>query len=395
MRILILDNEFPPLGGGTGVINYHIMIELDRIEHVRVDLVTSSRSKDHYEVEQFGRRGRIFRVPVDNRNIHHSSNIELLRYTFRGVRQSLNLMRNQPYDLCWAYAAVPSGFVALVLRLQTQLPYILITQGPDIPWYERRYFPLYPILLPIIKLVWNRASMVTAQSHASRQLISRTSPRLPVKIIHNGVEIERFAPASETPDLRSQRKPLTFICVGRLIKRKGQHHLFQAAALLRQRGYSGQFRIVLVGTGDGEKLLRDQCAQLDLQEAVSFAGFVAREDMPQQYAAADVFVLPSYNEGMSVALLEALASGLPVVATMTGGTTELVTENGFIIPWADPVALAEVLERFLCEPALFRQMGQRSYEIAKGFSWQATTQAYLDLSFECLLDYSKGQDSSS
>ena len=79
MRILILDNEFPPLGGGTGVINYHVMTELDRHEQVQVDLVTSSRTKGQYEVEQFGSRGRIFKVPVHNKNIHHSSNVELLR----------------------------------------------------------------------------------------------------------------------------------------------------------------------------------------------------------------------------------------------------------------------------------------------------------------------------
>jgi glycosyltransferase involved in cell wall biosynthesis len=106
--------------------------------------------------------------------------------------------------------------------------------------------------------------------------------------------------------------------------------------------------------------------------------------MPQYYAAADVFVLIFYNEGMSVALLEALASGLPVVVTETGGTTELVEDNGFIVPWADPVALAEVLERFLCEPVLIKQMGQSSLEIAKQFSWKASAIAYIDLCQELL-----------
>jgi phosphatidylinositol alpha-1,6-mannosyltransferase len=384
LRILILDNEFPPLGGGTGVINYHVMAELNRYGHLRVDLVTSSRTKDQYEVESFGARGRVFKVPVDSKNIHHSSNIELLRYSFRGLRQALQLMHQQPYDLCWAYATVPAGFIAMALRLRTGLPYILITQGPDIPWYERRYYPIYPILLPIIKLIWHYAAVVTAQSEASRELIRKTSPRLPIKVIHNGVEIERFAPTPETLEQRGQRRSLTFACVGRLIERKGQQYLLQAAELLNHRGFSGRFRILLVGGGDNEGQLRHQCEQLNLQDVVTFVGVVASDQMPQQYAAADVFVLPSYNEGMSVALLEALAAALPVIVTETGGTFELVKDNGLIVPWAEPDALADALERFLREPELCRQMGRRSRRIAETFTWKGTAQAYLDLSYNCL-----------
>jgi phosphatidylinositol alpha-1,6-mannosyltransferase len=389
LRILILDNEFPPLGGGTGVINYHVMTELDRCEHVQVDLVTSSRTKDQYEVEQFGTRARVFKVPVDSKNIHHSSNVELLRYTFRGLRQAYHLIHQQPYDLCWAYATVPAGFIALALRSWTGLPYILITQGPDIPWYERRYYPLYPILLPMIKLIWHYAAIVTAQSEASKELILKTSPRLPIEVIHNGVEIERFLPAPEILNQRGRRQPLTFACVGRLIERKGQQHLLQAADLLNRRGSSGRFRILLVGGGDNEEQLRHICERLNLQDVVTFAGVVPRDEMPQRYAEADVFVLPSYNEGMSVALLEALASGLPAVVTETGGTAELVKDNGFIVPWADPVALADALEEFLRKPRLCREMGQKSSQVAENFSWKATAQAYLDLSHSCLVDHLK------
>jgi phosphatidylinositol alpha-1,6-mannosyltransferase len=386
MRILMLDNEFPPLGGGTGVINHHVMVELDRYEHIRMDLVTSSRTKDQYEEERFGSRGRIFKVPVDSRNIHHSSNIELLRYTLRGLRHAHHLVRQQPYDICWAYATVPAGFIALALRFWTGLPYILITQGPDIPWYERRYYLLYPILLPVIKLIWHYAANVTAQSEASKGLILKTSPRLPIEVIHNGVEVERFSPTPEILNQRGRRQPQTFACIGRLIERKGQQHLLQAADLLNRRGFSGKFRILLVGGGDNEEQLRHTCERLNLQDVVTFVGVVPRDDMPQRYAAADVFVLPSYNEGMSVALLEALASGLPAVVTETGGTAELVKDNGFIVPWADPVALADALEMFLREPRICRDMGQRSYLVVKDFSWEATARAYLDLSHDCLRD---------
>jgi glycosyltransferase involved in cell wall biosynthesis len=99
-----------------------------------------------------------------------------------------------------------------------------------------------------------------------------------------------------------------------------------------------------------------------------------------------VFVLPSYNEGMSVALLEALAAALPVVVTETGGTAELVKDNGLIVPWADPSALADALETFLYTPQVCREMGWRSRQIAEMFSWEATAQAYVDLCHGLLAD---------
>jgi glycosyltransferase involved in cell wall biosynthesis len=116
-------------------------------------------------------------------------------------------------------------------------------------------------------------------------------------------------------------------------------------------------------------------------EEVTFAGFVPREEMPAVYRQADVFVLPSQNEGMSIALLEAMASGLPVVVTDTGGTAELVREgvNGHVVSWADVPALTEAMARLVHERETRQRMGRESRRIAKRFSWSAVTQEYLRL----------------
>jgi glycosyltransferase involved in cell wall biosynthesis len=376
MRILMLDNEFPPVGGGTGVINFHLMKELDAL-NVCCDLVSSSRSRNRYEQEAFAQFGRIFKVPVNNRNIHHSSNIELTRYAIRGLRQAYRLQRAQPYDVCLAFAGVPAGAIALVLKRLTGLPYILSLQGPDVPWYEQRYNYLYPVLIPFLKKIWQQAASVTAQSEENRRLARQTMPNLLIAVIPNGVETSVFAPSASRE--RRADHPLTILCAGRLIARKGQHHLLQAMSLLHQRGYAGRMRIVFVGTGDMESQLHELCQELDLQSHVVFAGFRDREQMPGYYREADLFVLPSYNEGMSVALLEAISAGLPVIVTNTGGTVELVHDNGLIVPWADPSALANAIETFLCDRQLCEVMGQRSRAIAQAFTWQAAANTYLDL----------------
>ena len=80
----MFDNEFPPLGGGTGVVNYHLFQQFSEHADVTVDLVTSSRDRYAYERERFSERITLYKVPVDNRNIHHATNRELLRYAWRG-----------------------------------------------------------------------------------------------------------------------------------------------------------------------------------------------------------------------------------------------------------------------------------------------------------------------
>ena len=94
----------------------------------------------------------------------------------------------------------------------------------------------------------------------------------------------------------------------------------------------------------------------------AFFGYVPREEIARHYAAAHVFVLPSYNEGMSVALLEAMASGLAVLVTPTGGTPELVQPevNGLIFNWADVDDLTAHLRRLAQDRTLVRRMGEAS-----------------------------------
>ncbi len=375
MRILMLDNEYPPLGGGTGVVNEHILQEIRRLDQgIEVDLVTSSRSR-HPAYSELTPLLRIHKVPVDNRNIHHSTNIELLRYTWRGLRCAQRLARRAPYDLCFAFAGVPAGGVAWALRHTLGLPYIVSLQGPDVPGFEDRYRTVYRLLTPFIRQVWRDAAAVIAISQRHRSLAWQTAPDLPIEIIHNGVDLTQFKPAARPP--RPAGAPLTVLCAARLIERKGQQHLLAAAARLRAAGHTPH--ILLAGAGDAEAALRQQAQESGLGAQIEFLGFVAREAMPAVYARADIFCLPSFNEGMSMALLEAMASGLPVIVTPTGGLEELLDSNGLIAPWASVPDLERALLTLLQNEELRLAYGQRGRQIAAGFTWPVIIQQYLHL----------------
>jgi glycosyltransferase involved in cell wall biosynthesis len=199
---------------------------------------------------------------------------------------------------------------------------------------------------------------------------------LDIPIIYNGVNTQTFQPfANFRQDLE-----INILCVGRLIERKGQHHLLRAFANLCA-GCDRPLRLILAGTGDAEKALHQLAADLGVAEQVNFIGFVSRNDMPTVYPQADIFVLPSQNEGMSIALLEAMASGLPVVVTDTGGTAELVQAgvNGYTVPWADLSELTQALASLVKDQEMRQRMGRESRHIVEQFSWPAITRVYLEL----------------
>ena len=326
-------------------------------------------------------------MPVRNKNIHHSSNRELIEYAVRGLRLALKLQRKQSYDLCFAWSAVPAGAIALALRRFTGLRYILRVCGPDIPGFELRYQTIHILIAPLIRRVWRRADTTIAKSQREIEMIHSADRHADCLLIPNGVDIERFEPVHAVPD----DGPLRLLCVGRLIERKGQHHLIDAVKQLVDEGVD--VKLDLVGTGDAREANEAQAARLGLTDRVHFLGYVPREEIAHHYAAAHVFVLPSYNEGMSVALLEAMASGLPVVVTPTGGTMELVSSgiNGFIVNWNAVDQLARHLSKLALDRDLVRRMGQESRKRAHSYSWTVTAKCYLALLERVSVTRSPGQ----
>lgn len=374
MRLLMLNNEFPPLGGGTGTVNLILFEHFRAVPGLEVDLVTSALGS-RFEEESFASRIKIYKVPVCNKNIHHSSNRELSEYFIRGLWLALKLQRQRPYDVCFAWSAVPAGAIALVLRRLTGLHYIVRVCGPDIPGFERRYQTLSRLLSPLIRRVWHEAECVVAKSEREIELIHSVDSAVDCQLISNGVDLDRFKPILDA----SQNGPLKLLCVGRLIERKGQHHLIEAVKRLTDEGID--VTLDLVGTGDARSDNEAQVARLGLTDRVRFLGYIPREKIAECYAAADVFVLPSYNEGMSVALLEAVASGLAVVATSAAITPELVDAgvNGLIFEWSDADRLTAHLRRLAQDRSIVERMGAASRQRALKFSWDRAAVCYFDL----------------
>ncbi|GAA3429658.1 hypothetical protein GCM10018953_68420 [Streptosporangium nondiastaticum] len=173
-------------------------------------------------------------------------------------------------------------------------------------------------------------------------------PARKVSVIYNGLPAPAFDPVE--PEHVDTALPL-IVCVARLSENKGHRFLIDAAALLSRSGRPCTF--VLVGDGAERRSLEEQASALGVD--VRFLGF--RVDTGGLLARADVVVLPSVSEGLSNAVMEAMAAGRPIVATAVGGTPELLEGRGVLVPPADPAALAEGVVRLLDDPGLALSLG--------------------------------------
>lgn len=376
MKVLFFNYEYPPLGGGAGNASFYILREYAKNPELEVDFVTASIDES-YHLETMGENVRIHRLPIGKNaaNIHYQTKGELMRYTWKAFWFAQKLVRQNKYDLTHSFFSVPCGFISMLLKWGFGVPYIISLRGSDVPGYSERFVGIYRWITPTILKIWKGASFVVANSQGLKELALKSNTQKEIGVIYNGVDVEEFF----LDPAKRNAEHFTVICVSRVTPRKGIRFLIQAFKLLSGR-YS-QLRLIIVGDGNEKKSLEDLVQGLDIKDRVEFAGAIAHEKVSPFYQRANVFALPSLNEGMSNVMLEALASGLPVVATDTGGTKELVTDgvNGLIVKMKDADDLAEKIERLILNPEMESSMSLASRELAEKLSWANVAKEYAEL----------------
>ncbi len=212
-------------------------------------------------------------------------------------------------------------------------------------------------------------------------------PEKKLRQIYNGVDAGKFSPRQDDAQLGDLAPPgllpenaVVVGTVGRLAEVKNQQLLIEAVGYLftKRPILRGTLRLVLVGDGPLKLQLVDRVKQLGLSDVVWFSG--DRNDVPVLMQLMDIFILPSLAEGISNTLLEAMASGLPVIATSVGGNVELKEEgvNGRLVPVNNVVAMADALAELVDDPTLRQSMGEKGLALVRTtFNWEKTVADYL------------------
>jgi glycosyltransferase involved in cell wall biosynthesis len=379
VKVLFFNYEYPPLGGGASKANLFLFKEFGKMNNLEVDLVTSS-SDPSYHLEKIGENIRVYKLPIgktgNGKELHFQTKKDLLVYSWKAFWFGLSLLKMNKFDLSHSFFTVPCGFLSLIFNILYGLPYIVSLRGSDVPGYSERFDKLYKFLLPLVRLIWKKAEKVIANSEGLKELAEKVYDKKQIRVIMNGVDTEKFDP-EKYKDLENEGVgAFRVICGTRVTARKGLRYLIGAVEKMKNRGEL--VLLDIIGEGDEKDELEALVREKGLEEEVNFLGVLDHDDVPKFMAKADIFVSPSLNEGMANAMLEALAMGLPLVATNIGGTKELIEEgvNGLIVETQSEDDLVSKILQLKNDPELKEKMSRISRERALKISWQDVASAY-------------------
>lgn len=370
MYILLLNSEYPPIGGGAGNASANLARCLAQMEH-EVTVVTS-RFKDLPHWERTGSL-TVVRIPALRRRQERSGALEQILFILSASFSSLKLVRRTKPDITLAFFGIPSGAVALFLKLMRGIPYVISLRGGDVPGFRPYDFGTYhKLIAPLLRVIWGNASAIVANSNGLRKLALKFDSRYEISIIPNGVDLELYRTDSHdntTPHLLS---------VGRIVYQKGFDVAMHALSGLKSLEW--EWRIA----GDGPQMdfLKILANDLGIADRVHFLGWQSREKLIEQYKWSNLFLFPSRHEGMPNAVLEAMAAGLPVIASRIAGNEELVVDDvtGLLIPAENVEYLRDALRRMINNPPLCEKLGRASRKrMEEHYSWENTARQYAQL----------------
>jgi glycosyltransferase involved in cell wall biosynthesis len=257
-----------------------------------------------------------------------------------------------------------------MIGLHRRFPWVVFNHGyTKIDWKDRLYTQFDRWSL---RAAWR---VVAVCGPFADRLARRGVERSRIHIQHNAVKPFVAPPVEEVDTAASAlgiARESVVLCVGRLSREKGHKDLLEAVALLAERQDLPEFRVVVVGEGPELESLQRAAKTLGVAERVILAGH--RPDVRPYYAMASVLALPSHSEGSPNVVLEAMAAGIPVVATRVGGVPEIMEHErtGLIVPSRDPAAMADGIERLLRDPLLRTRLGTAGRErVSRDFTPEA------------------------
>ena len=362
-NLLIVCHGFPPYYGGGEHVAYYLGVEAARGDWAQVHVLTSDIGGRLDPSEQMAGM-TIHRIPARKKEWTRHTVVELLSFYRVAMLRLPELMREIRPDHVLAHFSVPAGWVAQRIKAVHGTPYSVVLHGSDVPGYQPGRFGLiYPFLGCLVRTIWKRAHHVIAVSDELRDLALTAWPSGDISIVRNGVDTDLFRPSERAAVSGCCR----MICTAQLIERKGIQHLISAVGQQK-----AQCQLDIYGTGPYRPVLVAQVQEAGLSDTIHFHGVVDRDALVAALQRADLFILPSLQEGLPLALLEAMACGLPVISTDVGGIPEILVheKNALLVPPADVPSLAASLAHAIRDQSLRTRLGHASRQTAEEHTWR-------------------------
>ena len=373
MKILIISHEYPPIGGGGANACRALSREFAEAGYTVHVLTAGYRGTPAHE-SLAGGAIRITRVSAKRQYRDHCSAPEMLDYLMKASAEADALMKRERYDVCLCFFGIPGGILAKRLSRKYGLRYIIRMGGGDIPGFQNRFRRLYRLSEPVLRRVWKDADALVTNSEGLRAMALGFCDKYPVRVITNGVDTDAFTPSEDAGHDDGQVRLLT-VC--RLIERKGIQDVIPEVRNIEKRT-GRSIRWVIAGDGPYRQTLEDLARESGAEGCMEFRGLVEKGDMPELYRQADIFVFPSYREGMPNAVLEAMASGLPVIMRAgCQGADELIRDNGIAAEGSFAGALTELISE---GKDIWQEMGRSGRRLVlDSYTWKHIAGQYAEL----------------
>ncbi len=362
MRIMIVTDQYPPMVGGVPRVTHDLATDLAARGHQVWVVAPSQGARDIRRYEQHVRLYRFssFEWPT----------YEGLRIPFLPLLPVRNLIKKSDPHVVHIHSPVVLGNIAQIMAGGLRKP--VIATNHYLPINISRSLsndaviskPFNLITYSYLVSFCNRCEYVTAPTQTALNLLYEHGLKAPASAISNGIDLRRYTPGPKDEQLRARfhlppDRPL-ILHVNRLFEEKRVDVLIDAVAKMQSKAH-----VMITSTGPMEAELRAQVKRLHLEDRISFPGFIRDADLVPLYRLADIFAIPSEADLQSLATMEAMACGLPVVAANAFALPELVhhEENGFLFQPGNSEEMARYLDRLVDDAALRRQMGAKSLEI--------------------------------
>jgi len=367
MKILMINFEYPPLGGGGGVATYDMAQELSKRHTVHV-LTTAFKGLAR---EETSGEVIVHRVPVLGRlSLPTATLLSLLTFAPMAFFAGRRIMKNTTFDVVYAQFVIPSGLPAAFLSKLFHIPFVLTFVGGDIYDPSKGISPhKYMLLRAVIRWIASCADARTAISNDTKtRTIELHGVREDITVVPIGLKEVAILPASRK-DFEFSEEDMICVSIGRLVSRKGYNILLSAWKQVPNAV------LVIVGDGPLKAQLAEKIAEYGLSDRVRLLGQIDEQVKFQILSLADIYVSAAQHEGFGIVFLEAMRAGLPIVATNDGGQTDFLSEGEHALLMAphDDSAISHAVNTLILNKELRSRMGQTNKEAVKKYELKHTT----------------------
>ncbi|MDQ3076554.1 MAG: glycosyltransferase family 4 protein [bacterium] len=372
-RILIFSVAYHPFVGGAEVAVKEIT---DRSSDYEFEMITLNLDGLQKSEEQVG-NVKIYRIGGKGR-------VQKLFFPFSAYVKAQRLHKIYPYDAVWSIMASFGGFAASFFkRKNPYVPFILTLQEGDPIEYIKRQVRFVYLLF---KNIFKRATIVQTISAYLAIFAREMGVQGEIQVIPNGVDTKIFTQQFSNPELEIVRQEIgkepgerILITTSRLVVKNGIKDVISAMTSLPP-----SIKFVIVGIGPLEQELRRQVEDLKLGKRVLFLGQKRYHDIPKYLAVSDIFIRPSLSEGMGNSFIEAMAAGVPVIATPVGGITDFLKdrETGIFCKVNNPESIKEKVELLLSDQNLKETISSHAKTmVLEKYDWDTVVKAMQDKVF--------------